>query len=106
MTEILIAVASLVSIGGSAFFNWFFIKRKTDAETRTTEIENDIKLSNYYKELMDDLKQRYESKYNEFAQMLDSQKQLLKEEIAMLKKQVEALKAENNELRKKLEGFK
>jgi len=106
MTEILIAVASLVSIGGSAFFNWFFIRKKTDAETRTTEIENDIKLSNYYKELMDDLKQRYESKYIEFAQMLDSQKQLLKEEIEMLKKQVETLKAENKELRKKLEGLK
>lgn len=102
MNELLIALAGLVSVGGSAFFGWVFAKRKSNAEAKTTEIENEIKMSDYYKVMLDDLRNRYERKYQDYESLMNSKEKILKEEITMLNRKIKMLKTENSELRKRI----
>jgi uncharacterized membrane protein YgaE (UPF0421/DUF939 family) len=45
----------------TALVTWFFARRKTNAEAKSAEIDNEIKASDFYKSLLDDLKDRLES---------------------------------------------
>jgi len=105
ITEIVIAVfGSLTTVSA-----YIFARRKTRAEaldievrSKTTEIENDIRISDYYKVLLDDLTDRYEKKYKELVTLYENKEKVLKEEIALLRRQNTDLKKQNNELRKRL----
>ncbi len=84
-------------IGG--FGGWFFGRKKNDAEvedvkarTDSIEIENEIKLSNYYKELLDDLKPRYDSQFREFQNACMSKEKLMREKIVLLKEENKILR--------------
>lgn len=107
MNEILLALAGLITLGGSAFFGWFFARRKFTAEATTVEvgnkaleIDNEIKQFNYHKELLDDLKPRYESRYKEFEDAMNRKIVLLEEEIKMRDRKIRLLQAEITELKK------
>ena len=45
----------------TALITWFFARRKSNAEAKSAEIDNEIKASDFYKSLLDDLKDRLES---------------------------------------------
>jgi hypothetical protein len=45
----------------TALITWFFARRKSNAEAKSAEIDNEIKASGFYKSLLDDLKDRLES---------------------------------------------
>jgi uncharacterized membrane protein len=70
MDTILVYITSLLTaIGGTGYFTFLFAKSKYKVEVlqakenaETTAIDNDIKLSGHYKEILDDLKNRYESR--------------------------------------------
>lgn len=110
MNEILIALAGLITVGGSGFFGWFFARRKFTAEATTVEvgnkaleIDNEIKLSNYHKEMLDDLKPRYEmdfqnmkikyeTEFKNYQDTVTAKEKLLLEEITLLRRENKLLK--------------
>lgn len=78
----------LTAVGGTGFFTFLFTKGKYKVDVlqakenaETTAIENDVKLSAHYKEILDDLKQRYESRYKEFEELMNGKVLLHKEEL-------------------------
>ncbi len=95
MNELLIALGAILTSGGTGFFTFLFMKSKykQDVEklkvevlhakkaAETTAIENDIKLSGHYKEILDDLKARYESRYKEFEGIMNRKVFLHQEEL-------------------------
>ncbi|MPT35739.1 MAG: hypothetical protein E2604_11815 [Flavobacterium sp.] len=108
----------------AAAIGWFFGRKKLkaevtgmNAENESKEIDNDIKLSGYYKELLDDLKSRYEIRFQElenryeirfqeFEAMSNRKVQVLESEITMrdrkiklLEREIAELKRENKQLR-------
>jgi hypothetical protein len=102
MTEIVMAVTGILSVFATGFAGWFFGRRKTQAEAHSTEIDNDVKLSNHYKEILDDLKSRYEERYKEFESLMLKKEELLKEELKLKDKKIRLQQQEINELRKEV----
>ena len=97
----------LATIGGSGVFTFLFAKSKykvdvTQAEenVHTTAIDNDIKLSHHYKEILDDLKQRYESRYQEFEAIMNRKFKLLEEELKIKDRKIKLQQLEIIELKK------
>ncbi len=62
----------------------FIDKRKAKAEASTTEIENGLKLVNMYKDALDDLPNRYETRFQEVEQLWSKKVQMLQEEVQHL----------------------
>jgi len=120
MNELLIALGTVIASGGTGFFTFLFMKSKykQDVEklkveviqakesAETTTIDNDIKLSKHYKEILDDLKSRYESRYKEFEDLMNRKIKLLEEEnklkdrkIKLQQQEIIELKRENRQLK-------
>ncbi len=114
MNEIIIAIASVLSAGGTAFFTFFFMKSKYKQEVEklkvevlqakegaeTTAIDNDIKLSGHYKEILDDLKSRYDARYKEFEEMMNRKIQMLEEELKLKDRKIKLQQQEIVELKR------
>jgi len=122
MNQILgLATTLITAIGGTGYFTFLFTRAKNrqDIEklkieilqakkaTESTAIENDIKLSGHYKEILDDLKQRYESRYKEFEDIMSRKISMLEEELKLKDRKIKLqhieiieLKRENRQLRK------
>lgn len=84
---------------------WIFNKKSNEAKTKqeqenaeSIEIDNEIKLANYYKLLLDDLGERYERKYSEIVAMYDRKVSMLEEEITVLNRRIVTLTQENKAL--------
>lgn len=100
-------VVLLTAIGGTGLFTFLQTKKKYTIEVlqakenaETTAIDNDIKLSGHYKEILDDLKTRYESRYKEFEEMMNRKYQLLEEEIKIKDRKIKLQQQEIVELKK------
>lgn len=103
----------LTAIGGTGYFTFLFAKSKYKVEVlqakenaETTAIDNDIKLSGHYKEILDDLKARYESRYKEFEDAMNRKILLLEEEIKMRDRKIKILQAEIAELKRENKTLK
>lgn len=70
-----------------------------NADNEGKEIENADKLVNLYKEALDDLGSRYETKFKEFSDLSDKKVLMLQQQIDFQKRINEQLKAENNLLK-------
>jgi hypothetical protein len=99
MKELIIALTGLVTIGGGGFFGWFFARRKYNAESKTLEagaktiaIDNEIKLTQYHKDMLDDLKPRYEKEFQDYQKTVLAKEKLLQEEITLLRRENKILK--------------
>jgi hypothetical protein len=114
MNELLIALGAVLTSGGTGYFTFLFMKSKYKQEVEklkvevfhakesaeTTSIDNDIKLSGHYKEILDDLKVRYENRYKEFEEMMNRKFLLLEEEIKLKDRKIKLQQQEINELKK------
>ncbi len=108
MEQVLIWIGSiLTAITGTGYFTFLFAKSKYKVEVlqakenaETTAIDNDIKLSSHYKEILDDLKQRYESRYQEFEEMMNRKYSLLEQEITLKNRKIKLQQEEIKELKK------
>lgn len=122
MNETILGLSTLVTaIGGSGYFTFLFTRNKNrqDIEklkieilqakkvAESTSIENDVKLSSHYKEILDDLKQRYENRYKEFESIMSRKISMLEEELKLKDRKIRLqqieiveLKRENRQLRK------
>ena len=108
MNPILLLVTSvLTAITGTGFFTFWFTRAKYQVDVlhakelaETTSIDNDIKLSGHYKEILDDLKARYENRFKEFEGMMNRKFSLLEEEIKLKDRKIKLQQIEINELKK------
>ncbi len=94
------AIISGISVFATGFVGWFFGRRKTKAEVRSAEIDNDVKLSKHYAKILDDLEQRYQQRFEDITVLFNQKEKMLKEEIRILKRRIKLLQSENRELRK------
>lgn len=101
--SLIITVIGYVFGAGGLLF-WFLERKKFNAEVekalegvKADRIDNDVKLSHHYKEILDDLKNRYESRFSEYEVMMNDKIKILKDEIMLLKRQIKGLKAEIKE---------
>lgn len=91
MDQLILWTGSVITaITGTGYFTFLFTKSKYKIEilqatenAETTAIENDIKLSGHYKEILDDLKSRYESRYKEFEVLMKRKIDMLEEELKL-----------------------
>lgn len=97
----------LTAIGGTGFFTFFFAKSKYQVDVlqakenaETTAIDNDVKLSAHYKQILDDLKARYENRYHEYDQMMQRKISLLEEELKLKDRKIKLQQQEIIELKR------
>lgn len=107
--EIILALIGLISTAGTGSVAWFFGRKKTNAEaegeeenTKAKAIDNEIKLSDYYQKMLDDLGARYEAKFLDVEKLYLNKERILKDEINMLKQKNKILRQENIELKKRV----
>lgn len=108
MDNILVFITSiLTAVGGTGYFTFIFAKSKYKVEVLqakenadTTAIDNDIKLSGHYKEILDDLKVRYETRYKEFEDLMNRKFCLLEEELKLKDRKIKLQQLEIIELKK------
>lgn len=108
MENTLILLTSLLTaIGGTGYFTFLFAKSKYKVEVlqakenaETTAIDNDIKLSGHYKEILDDMKGRYEMRYKEFEDLMNRKVLLLEEELKIKDRKIKIQQQEIVELKK------
>ena len=108
MDQIILWIGSiLTAITGTGYFTFLFAKSKYRVEVlqakenaETTSIENDIKLSGHYKEILDDLKSRYEIRYKEFEDLMNRKVLLLEEELKIKDRKIKLQQQEIIELKK------
>ncbi len=95
-------IGEFISVVIAGFGGWFFGRKKQNAEVTSAEIDNEIKLSDYYKTMLDDLGSRYEQKYKDITALYESREKLLRDEITMLKNKIKILRQENISLKKRI----
>lgn len=108
MNESLVFISSmLAAVSGTGYFTFLFTRSKYKVDVlqakenaETTAIDNDIKLSSHYKEILDDLKSRYENRYKEFEDSMNRKVELLEEEIKLKDRKIKLQLQEINELKK------
>ena len=108
MDQIILWIGSiLTAITGTGYFTFLFAKSKYKVEVlqakenaKKTAIDNDIKLSGHYKEILDDLKTRYENRYKEFEDSMLRKVSLLEEEIKIKDRKIKLQQQEIIELKK------
>lgn len=114
MNELIIALVGVVSTGATGYLSFLFARSKYKQEVEkikvevlqaresaeTMAIDNDIKLSGHYKEILDDLKNRYETRYKEFEGIMNRKYSLLEDEIKLKDKKIKLQQIEIVELKR------
>lgn len=127
MNELTIALAGLITTAGTAYLSFLFARSKYKQEVEklkvevlqaqkqaeTTAIDNDIKLSGHYKDILDDLKDRYENRYQEFEKTMqhlvllkDKQIAMLEQELKLKDRKIKLQQQEINELKRENKQLK
>lgn len=99
LPDILAAVISFISVVATGFVGWFFGRRKTNEEVRSMAIDNDVKLSNHYKTIIEDIDDKFKSRLANVEDLYQQKEKALAEEIRILKRRIRLLESENKELR-------
>lgn len=102
MNEIYLAIAAAVGGFLTKGAEWVFTRKSTQEELKSKEIDNQVKLAEYYKVMLDDLSARYEDKFQQIVTLYESKEKILRDEMSLLDRKVKMLKAENLELRKRI----
>jgi hypothetical protein len=114
MNELIIALIGVFSTGATGYISFLFARSKYQQEVEkikvevlqaresagTTAIENDVKLSAHYKEILDDLKSRYETRYKEFEEIMNRKFNLLEEELKLKDRKIKLQQQEIIELKR------
>jgi hypothetical protein len=103
--ELTSVVSTVIIAAGTGFSSWVYARKRNNADTKTVEIDNEIKLSNQYKDMLDDLPGRYEQRFKEYDTHVKAmaaeyeasvqiKEKLLKEEIVLLRRENKILKVQ------------
>lgn len=111
--DITFIVSMLTVMSGTGFFTFLFTRSKYKVDVlqakenaESTALDNDIKRSNHYKDMLDDLDIRYEKKYQEFESIIQRKVGILEEEIKMRDRKIKLLEREIAELKKENKQLK
>lgn len=114
MNEVIIALIGVISSGATGYLSFLFARSKYKQEVEmikvevlqarenaeTIAIDNDIKLSGHYKEILDDLKGRYENRYKEYEDMMNRKNSLLEQENKLKDRKIKLQQQEITELKR------
>lgn len=104
MDNIILVIGSVVTmIGGTGYFTFLFAKGKYQQEVNklevevlqakkaaeTTDIENDSKVVDLYKDALNDLPERYEEKYRHVEEMAKQVEKLFEKKEAILMQEID-----------------
>jgi flagellar basal body-associated protein FliL len=104
MDNIILVVGSVITmIGGTGYFTFLFAKGKSQQEVNklevevlqakkaaeTTDIENDSKVVDLYKDALNDLPERYEEKYRHVEEMAKQVEKLFEKKEAILMQEID-----------------
>ena len=122
-TSIIISVITTI-LGAGGTLGYYFERRKRMADAESKEINNGQQVVNLYKQALDDLATRYETKFKEITKfyedkvalerakfkeitaLYENKEKVLKAEIRTHKRYVNALKKEASDLRKQIKELK
>jgi hypothetical protein len=97
--ELYVVLAAALGAFLTKLIDWVFNKKSHKEDARTKLIDNEIKLSNQYKDMLDDIEPRYKKQLFEFEERVkanerlwSSKEKLLREEITLLRKENKLLK--------------
>jgi hypothetical protein len=99
LPEAKLLLSSLLTLFFGGFVGWFFKRKSENAKAKSLEIDNEVKLSKYYKELLDDLGRKYKEEFKEVTSLFQSKENILKDEILILNRKVKMLTQENKALK-------
>lgn len=102
MTEVYLVLSAALGAFLTKLVEWIFNKKGQKEDVRTKAIDNEVKLADYYKQMLDDLQARYEAKFNDVVKLYESKEKILRDEISLLNRKIKDLKAENLALRRRL----
>ena len=102
LPEVKILLSSIITLFFGGFVGWFFKRKRENAEAKSLEIDNEVKLSKYYKELLEDLGKKYKEEFKEVTSLFESKENILKDEISILNRKLKMLTQENKALRTKI----
>lgn len=88
-------LGELITALVAGFGGWFFQRKQKHAELESLKANNSQKIVDLYQESLDDLKKRYEERFQE-----------LHREVDLLRKNVELWKAKYRDLKKEFEDYK
>lgn len=108
MLEIFNNIIVLIgAISGTGIFTFWFTKSKYKVDVlqvkenvESTAIDNDVKLSAHYKDILEDLKNRYETRYQEYDDMMKRKIALLEEELKLQNRKIKLQQQEILELKR------
>ena len=114
MNEMLLAIVGVLTTGVTGYFSFLFARAKYKQEVEkikvevlqarksavTIAIDNDIKLTGHYQNLLDDLPTRYEKAYKEFEEMMNRKFLLLEEELKLKDRKIKLQQQEIVELKR------
>jgi hypothetical protein len=113
MNEFVIVLAGAAGAFLTKLVDWIFNKKSNLEDVKAKAIDNEIKLSETYKGMLDDLKPRYNDMLKEFEETVKAKEKiqlakekLLKEEVALLRKENKMLKQQLIEKDNIIKGFK
>ncbi|RWW91868.1 hypothetical protein [Flavobacterium cerinum] len=109
INELYVAIGGGIGTVLGGFSGWFFRRRyenasaeEKEADAKGKEIDNEIKLSDYYKIMLDDLGTRYDKKFSDIISVYEQKANLQQDEINLLKSKNRMLGQENAALRKRV----
>lgn len=71
-TFVLTYLKEILILFASSFTTWFFVRKKQQAETTSTEIDNGQKIIELYQKSLDDLEARHKEQFEELKKMYDA----------------------------------
>ena len=71
-TFVLTYLKEILILFASSFTTWFFVRKKQQAETTSTEIDNGQKIIELYQKSLDDLETRHKEQFEELKKMYDA----------------------------------
>ena len=120
MNEVIIGVVGVLSTFFGIYFTFVFQKSKYLQEvekmkieviqatklSETTEIDNESKIIDLYKNALDDLPHRFEDRFTGLTQLFEQKEKILREELSFLSKERDLWKKKYNDLLKEHRQYK
>lgn len=120
MSEVIIGVVGVLSTFFGIYFTFVFQKSKYLQEVEkmkievlqakkvaeTTEIDNDSKIIDLYKNALDDLPHRFEERFTGLTQLFEQKEKILREELSFLSKERDLWKKKYTDLLKEHKQYK
>lgn len=100
MIEIYVVLAGAFGAFLTKLIDWLFNKKSMKEDARSKEIDNEIKMSNQYKEMLDDIEPRYQKRLIEFEERVAANEKLQQSKEKLLREEINLLRKENRQLRR------